>query len=47
MFRILKTQLKAKATAFNARRAAVIFVAINYCLDALYCVLDPRIRLAP
>ncbi len=25
--------------------SAVMFVAINYCLDALYCVLDPRIRL--
>ncbi len=25
--------------------SAVIFVAINYCLDALYCLLDPRIRL--
>ena len=24
--------------------SAVMFVAINYCLDALYCVLDPRIR---
>ena len=27
--------------------SAVIFVVINYCLDALYCVLDPRIRLGP
>jgi peptide/nickel transport system permease protein len=26
--------------------SAVIFVVINYCLDALYCFLDPRIRLA-
>ena len=25
--------------------SAVIFVVINYCLDALYCFLDPRIRL--
>jgi peptide/nickel transport system permease protein len=25
--------------------SAVVFVVINYCLDALYCVLDPRIRL--
>jgi ABC-type dipeptide/oligopeptide/nickel transport system permease component len=26
--------------------SAVIFVVINYCLDALYCFLDPRIRLS-
>jgi ABC-type dipeptide/oligopeptide/nickel transport system permease component len=26
--------------------SAVIFVIINYCLDAIYCLLDPRIRLA-